>query len=83
MCSFVFVKAKLMRNKHKLLIEQLDKKLNTFMKSKEIRVPGNGWIHSIRSTLNMTLQLLGNKLNMSSQGVSNIEKREASGSITL
>ena len=72
-----------MRNKHKLLIEQLDRKLKPFIKSKNSHVPEKGWIHTIRTTLNMTLQQLGNKLNMTSQGVKRIEEREASGSVSL
>ena len=72
-----------MRNKHKLLIEQLDNKLNPFIASKNSQAPEQGWIHTIRTTLNMTLQQLGNKLNMTSQGAKRIEEREASDSISL
>ena len=72
-----------MRNKHKLLIEQLDHKLKPYIDSKNSHVPEQGWINAVRSTLNMTLQQLGNKLNMTSQGVKRIEEREASGSVSL
>lgn len=72
-----------MRNQNKLLIEQLDRKLNPFRETSNIQVPVRGWIHSIRKTLNMTLHQLGNRLNITSQGVKRIEEREATGSISL
>lgn len=72
-----------MRNQNKLLIEQLDSKLKPFIETKNIQVPERGWIHSIRTTLNMTLQQLGYRLKITSQGVKDIEKRESSGSISL
>jgi len=72
-----------MRNQNKLLIEQLDRRLKPFRETSNIQLPDKGWIHSIRKTLNMTLQQLGNRLNITSQGVKNIEEREATGSISL
>jgi len=72
-----------MRNKHKLLIDQLDHKLKPFMATKDIHVPERGWIHTVRTALNMTLQQLGVKLNMSSQGVKDTEERETSGSVSI
>lgn len=72
-----------MRNKHILLIKQMDQKLKPFKIAGNSTVPDTGWIHSIRSALNMSLQQLGKKMNMTSQGVKRIEEREASGSITL
>jgi predicted DNA-binding mobile mystery protein A len=72
-----------MRNQHKLLIEQLDRKLKPFRDTINIQVPERGWIHSIRKTLNMSLNQLGERLNITSQGVKSIEEREASGSISL
>jgi len=73
----------IMRNQNKLLIEQLDRKLKPFRETSNIQVPDRGWIHSIRKTLNMTLKQLGYRLNITSQGVKNIEEREATGSISL
>ncbi|RLD36974.1 MAG: mobile mystery protein A [Bacteroidetes bacterium] len=72
-----------MRNKNKLLIEQLDSKLRPFSEIKNIRVPERGWIHTVRTTLNMTLQQLGNRLNITSQGAKDIEERESTGSISI
>lgn len=72
-----------MRNQKKILIEQLDLKLKPFHEIKNIEVPERGWIYTIRTTLNMTLQQLGHKLKITSQGVKDIEKRELSGSISI
>ncbi|MEO2071331.1 MAG: mobile mystery protein A [Zunongwangia sp.] len=72
-----------MRNKHSLLIEQLDQKLQPFDQTKKALVPERGWINTIRTTLNMTMAQLGTKLNITRQGVKNLEKSEANGSITL
>ena len=72
-----------MRNQRKLLIEQLDRKLKPFSVSEAVIVPDNGWINTIRTTLNMTLEQLGKKLNMTKQGVKRIEESEAAGTITI
>jgi predicted DNA-binding mobile mystery protein A len=72
-----------MRNQKKLLIEQIDRKLHVFAGAENVPVPSKGWIYSIRKALNMTLEQIGEQLNMSKQGVQKMEVREASGSITL
>lgn len=72
-----------MRNKRILLIEQLDQKLQPFSQTRMVLVPERGWINTIRTTLNMTMAQLGNKLNITRQGVKRIEESEANGTITL
>ena len=72
-----------MRNQRKLLIEQLDRKLRPFLGSEMIIIPDNGWINTIRTTINMTLEQLGKKLNMTKQGAKRIEESEAAGTITI
>lgn len=72
-----------MRNKNKLLIEQLDQKLKSFQKAETILVPDKGWINTIRTTLNMTMAQLGSKLNVTRQGIKGIEESEAKGSISI
>ncbi len=72
-----------MRNKKKLLIEQLDQKLNPFQKTELVLVPEKGWINTIRTTLNMTMDQLGTKLNITRQGVKRIEDSEAKGTLTI
>jgi len=72
-----------MRNKRKLLIEQLDQKLKPFQKAEMVLVPNNGWINTIRTALNMTLAQLGARLKITRQGVRSIEESEAKGSISI
>jgi predicted DNA-binding mobile mystery protein A len=72
-----------MRNKKQLLIEQLDQKLERFKDFAMVQVPTKGWINIIRTTLNMTRDQLGTKLEMTKGAIQKIEEREASGQITL
>jgi len=72
-----------MRNKRKLLIEQLDQKLAIFKATEMVLVPQKGWINTIRTTLNMTMDQLGNKLRLTKGAVQKIEEREAIGQITI
>lgn len=72
-----------MRNKRKLLIEQLDQKLQPFLESSTVLVPERGWVNTIRTALHMTMAQLGAKLNITRQGVKRIELSEANGTITL
>ena len=72
-----------MRDKRKLLVEQLDQKLQPFSKTGQILVPERGWINTIRTTLNMSMAQLGTKLNITRQGVNRLEESEANGTITL
>ncbi|WP_421805050.1 mobile mystery protein A [Flagellimonas sp.] len=71
------------RNRQRLLIEQLDEKLGPFHQAKAVMVPEKGWIHAIRTTLNMTMAQLGNKLSITRQGVKKMEDSEAHGTLTL
>lgn len=72
-----------MRNKHTMIIELLDQKLKPFNQTKMVMIPNKGWINTIRLALNMTMTQLGNRLNITRQGVKNIEEREADGSISI
>ena len=71
------------RLKQKLIIEQLDKKINKFKALENIEAPSKGWIYSIRTAVRMSLRQLGQRLNISAQGVKTIEKREKDGSLTI
>ena len=72
-----------MRSTKKLLIEQLDRKLKPFRGAKNVIVPEQGWISAIRTALNMTLEQLGDKLQMTKQGIKKIEEREGTDSISI
>lgn len=72
-----------MRNKKKLFIEQLDKKLVKFKDAVMVPIPEKGWINTIRITLNMTREQLAIKLGLTKGAVQKIEEREATGQITI
>jgi predicted DNA-binding mobile mystery protein A len=72
-----------MRNKKQLLITQLDQKLKPFVAAKNTPVPSKGWLHTIRTNLNITMEQLGNKLGITKQGVKKIEESEAKGTISI
>jgi predicted DNA-binding mobile mystery protein A len=72
-----------MRNKKKLLIEQLDQKLANFKDAGMVLAPQKGWVNTIRTTLNMTRDQLGVKLNSTKGAIQKIEEREATGQITI
>ena len=68
---------------HKLLIEQVDRRLKSLSALKDVIQPDKGWIHTIRTALKMSLRQLGNKMEISAQSVKEIEQRECDGSITI
>lgn len=68
---------------NKLVLRQLDKKLSVFAPLKTLSVAPDGWIKLMRTTLNMSLRQLGNRLNIAASSLSDIEKREKEGSVTL
>lgn len=69
--------------KRSLQLQQLNRKMQGFAKLKEVAIPPTGWIKAIRSALGMSMQQLGNRLNVSKQAVMDMEKREKDGSITI
>ncbi len=69
--------------KHQLLIEQTEQKLLPFRSLEAIVIPPNGWIHTIRKSLKMSLRQLGIKLSMTAQSVKEMEEREANGTISI
>lgn len=72
-----------MRNKKKLLIEQLDQRLGVFKGTEKVLIPQKGWINNIRTTINMTRDQLGSKLGLSKGAIQKIEERESTGQITI
>ncbi len=69
--------------KGKLYIDQIDARIDNFSHLKNISPPLNGWIKAIRTAIGMSLQQLGNRLNITKQSILEIEQREKNGSITL
>jgi predicted DNA-binding mobile mystery protein A len=69
--------------KRSLQRQQINSKMMGYASLKMVAVPPTGWIKAIRTALGMSMQQLGNKLNISRQGVMDMEKREKNGSITI
>jgi len=69
--------------KKSLQLQQLNSKMLGFASHKQLAMPPTGWIKAIRTAIGMSMQQLGNKLNVSKQGVMDFEKREKDGSITI
>jgi predicted DNA-binding mobile mystery protein A len=69
--------------KQQLIIEQLDKKIIEFYKLREIQIPSEGWILSIRKALKMSLRQLGKRMNITAQSVKEIESREKNGTVSI
>lgn len=72
-----------LNKKSKLMLQQIDNKLAGFKILKQATVPDEGWIHTIRTALKMSLRQLAARLNITPQGVRRLEQREKDDSITL
>ena len=83
MLKFVKYSNDMKRDKNKLVIEQLDRKIEKFAPLGNVIVPPKGWINAIRTAVRMSLKQLGDKLRITPQSVRGIEQREADGTITL
>ncbi len=69
--------------KQKLLIEQLDRKLQLFKPLESVPIPAPGWIYTIRTALRMSLRQLAGRMNVTAQSVREMENREQEGGITV
>ena len=67
----------------RLQVNQLGRKIVLFENVKSLPLPGEGWIHAVRTALGMSLKQLGKKLGITPQGAKDIERREKDGSITI
>jgi len=72
-----------MKNRKKLVRKQLDKTLLEFRPILDISIPQKGWIRAIRDSLGMSGKQLADRLRVTQQRVSEIERDELSGSVTL
>jgi predicted DNA-binding mobile mystery protein A len=70
-------------NKKRMMLEQIDKKINQLRPLEQVAVPGKGWINAVRTALGMSMRQLAARLNVTPQSIKGIEEREESGSITL
>ena len=61
----------------------MDQKLTAFESVGHMVIPGKGWLNAVRTSLKMTLQQFGTRLNITPQSARELELREANGTITL
>ncbi len=72
------------KDKQKLMIDQLDRRFREIISiSKSLAIPPDGWINTLRKTLNISLKQLGKRLSVSSQNINQFEQREKDGSISI
>jgi predicted DNA-binding mobile mystery protein A len=69
--------------KQQLMLEQIDKKLASLQLLKDATVPSKGWIHTLRTALQMSLRQLSAKIAIAPQSLKDMESREVAGTITL
>lgn len=67
----------------KLLIEQLDKKMQKLAVLTDFEIPSKGWIYTLRKSLNMSLNHIAKRLEITPQSMKEIEEREQNKSLTL
>ncbi len=67
---------------HKLVVRQWDRKISTGTLLHPVEY-AEGWIHSLRLTLNMSLRQLGNRMGITPQSVRDIQRREKEGTLTI
>lgn len=67
----------------KLMLEQMQEKMNNFLVLLKTPTPKNGWIRSIREALGMTGAALAKRLNCSQANLTTLERRELKGTISL
>ena len=72
-----------MRSENRLKMRQLNRKLIAFGQLAELQQPSKGWISEIRRALGMTALQLGRRLDVSQPAVTQYEKSEINGAITL
>lgn len=66
-----------------LQIQQLNSKMLAVATIKKVTPPPSGWIKAVRTALGMSLQQLGNRISITKQSLTDMERREKEGSITL
>jgi predicted DNA-binding mobile mystery protein A len=67
----------------KLMLKQISQQLNNFAALKELRIPKDGWVRTIRSALGMSMAQLGSRIDLSQPRIHAIEKAEVDGTITM
>lgn len=66
-----------------LEIRQIDRKLLPLHLVRGIALPGQGWLRTIRTALNLSLRQVGERLDITPQSIQDIERREKEGTVTI
>ena len=72
-----------MKNRTRLVRKQLDKTLLEFRPILGVSIPQKGWVRAIRDSLGMSGRQLADRLGVTRQRVSEIERDELSGSVSI
>ena len=72
-----------MQNKKKLIRDQLQSSLLKFEPLRDIGVPPRGWIRAIRNAIGMSGRQLAERMGVTKQRASDIEKQEVNDSVTI
>ena len=72
-----------MKTNHKLVREQLNLTLAMFQTLRDISIPPRGWIRALRNALGMSGRQLAQRMGVTKQRTSFIEKQEINGTVTL
>ena len=67
----------------KLILEQVDNKIQQIKVPESFIIPQEGWIYSIRKALGMSLRQLGKRARITAQSIKEIETREKNGTVSL
>jgi len=69
--------------KNKLVRQQLDETLKQFTTLLNIHRPSKGWIRALRDALGMSARQLGDRIGVSQQRITAIEREELNDTLTL
>jgi predicted DNA-binding mobile mystery protein A len=69
--------------KQQLILSQTDQKIGVLQVLREVSVPPKGWLHTLRTALQMSLRQLSAKASITPQSLKDMEVREVAGTITL
>ena len=72
-----------MKNRKKLIREQLDNNLQTFVPLKSISPPVKGWIRAIKDALGINGRQLADRMGEHRSRTKQIEQQELTGSVTI
>ena len=73
-----------MKPHHKVLVrEQLEATLVRLANMRSVQRPAKGWLRAVREALGMSGKQYARRLGVSAPWISNLEKKELSGSVTI